>query len=79
MTYFVGRVLEAIETPDGAGGTLEERTTQIECPDCKGRAVQCMLFVTEKTKAPNLVALGLGASVKHFYTSCQDCGGLSAS
>jgi hypothetical protein len=59
---------------DHGGGTLIILCNTIVCPSCGKLAEQRMSFVWEETKRPDLVDLGIGESVKHYYTSCEQCG-----
>lgn len=59
---------------DGAGGTLAELISPVICLNCGDVAEQCVSFVWAGTRRADLVSLGLGASVKHYYTVCNRCG-----
>lgn len=58
---------------NGDGSLLVIENVHV-CRECGGLAVQRMSYVWRETKRPDLKALGIGASVKHYYTKCQDCG-----
>lgn len=60
--------------PDHAGGTLLILQIPTVCPDCGGLAVQRFSCVWRGTLRPDLRKLGYGASVKHYFTKCADCG-----
>lgn len=62
-----------------AYGTAEDSTLILEhaviCSRCGGcAATQRMSYVWAGTTDPRLVALGMGASVKHYFTDCPQCG-----
>ena len=59
---------------DGEGGTIIVKETIESCPDCNENAKQRGSYVHEGTKNEELKKLGIGASVKHYYTKCDACG-----
>jgi len=64
---------------DGTGGTLLITETVTVCHNCGGPARQRVSYVWRGTLRSDLVSLGYGASVKHYFTSCPDCGAESVS
>lgn len=64
--------------PDGEGGTLLVRDTTRPC-ECGAALITRMSYVHEGTKRADLVELGIGASVRHYYTHCRECGTISVS
>lgn len=65
--------------PDGGGGTLIVRDHNEPCLCVGNDAVVRMSYVHEGTKRADLVELGIGASVRHYYTHCRECGTISVS
>ena len=70
---------EPEETPyriqlSGDGGTLIVLDKKEVCPDCGRFSIsQRMTYVWHGTKDPDLLELGYGASVKHYWTECSHC------
>lgn len=59
--------------PDGGGGTLLLLEQEIVCPVCGGVGDTRMSWVHKGTRRKDLVSLGMGASVKHYWTTCREC------
>ena len=57
--------------PDGHGGTLIVIEAVTVC-FCGALATQRISYVHGGTLNPNLASLRMGASVKHYYTSCLE-------
>ena len=66
--------------PDGGGGegTLLILEYPTVCGNCGNVATQRMSFVWKDTTAKHLDNLSMGASVKHYFTACDDCGSVTA-
>lgn len=59
--------------PTFKGGTVAAITNTIVCRECGSIATQCVSYVWKGTKRQDLIELGMGASVKHYYTECPVC------
>lgn len=66
--------------PDGGyqEGTLLILEYPVVCVTCGGIATQRMSFVWKGTTAKNFNRLSTGASVKHYFTVCNECGATAA-
>lgn len=58
----------------GERGTLLILEHEVVCWDCGGVADSRVSYVWSGTNDEALRNLGMGASVRHYFTTCRDCG-----
>lgn len=73
------RLARIKEIDDRHGGSILQIEKVTICGSCGGLATSAMTYVWKGTKDPNLESLHYGASIKHKWTSCTECGALSGS